>query len=69
MRRRIPDVSRVFQAARGAGVGVHVAVPRLLRLVLREEYSPTEILMLGLLGRTPLVREATFISKRQLSLQ
>lgn len=66
MRRRISDFGRLFQAVRASRAGVHEAVPRCLRLVLREKYSPTELSMLGLLGSAPLIREATFVSKRQM---
>jgi hypothetical protein len=37
-----------------------------LRLVLREEYSPNEVLMLGLLDPSSLVREPMFVSKQRL---
>jgi Sugar-transfer associated ATP-grasp len=66
LRRRIQDLPTVFQALHASDAGVHVALPRLFRLTLREEYSATEILMLGLIGQTPLVSEATFISKKSL---
>ena len=64
LRRRIRDLAPVSQALRASDVGVHVALPRLFRLVVREEYSAIEILMLGLIGQAPLVPEATFISKK-----
>jgi hypothetical protein len=64
--RRVEDVPTVLQALRASDAGVHVALPRLFRLAVREEYSAIEILMLGLIRRAPLVPVATFISKKTL---
>ncbi len=65
-RRRIQELAPLFQALHASDAGVHVALPRLFRLVVREGYSPTEILMLGLIGQPPLDPEARFISKKSL---
>lgn len=66
LRRRIQDLPPVLQALRASDAGVHVALPRLFRLAVREEYSAIEILMLRLVDHAPLVPEATFISKKSL---
>ena len=68
--RRISDLKNLFKSARTLRVGLHVAVPRFLRLALQEGFSPTEILNLGLLGDEPLIPVQRHYSKsRLLALQ
>ena len=66
LRRRVQDLTPVFQALRASDAGVHVAIPKLFRLAVREQYSAIEILTLGLIDQAPLVHLPTFISKKRL---
>lgn len=64
--RRVSEIGRLARAPSRYRIGWWTALRGLLRLVFSQEYSANEVLMLGLLDPSSLVREPMFVSKENL---
>ncbi len=64
--RRISDFRALVRTAGTLRVGLHVAVPRFLRLAFQEGYGPSEIFSLGLLSNAPVILVQLYYSKSRL---
>lgn len=64
--RRAAEFARLRECARASGTPVAALAPRFLRFVLAEGYSPSEVLMLGLLRGDGPIDPRRFISKERM---
>ena len=66
IRRRLADFAQLNAVSHIAHRSVFATLPRFVRLLLAERYSPSEIFMLGLLRDTGPIDAARFISKERM---